>query len=486
MTAQADIQHEDPFGIVGTVQARVFHVEKAVAEGGFGVVYRAQHEVFRAPVALKCLKLPENLTEEQKTEFLERFRAEAELLFRLSAALPEVVRPLQFGVLDTASLVPFLALEWLEGQTLDGFVADRASKGQAPIPLSAALDVVGPVARVLSRAHQFSDRGKDVTIIHRDVKPENVFLAEVDGERMTRILDFGIARVRAATSAIAGHATGTDVLKAFSPAYAAPEQWSPETYGGPGPWTDVYGLALTLTEVLIGRAPIFGDLTAMMGAALDPELRPTPRNRGAKVTDNVERAFQKALAVDPRQRTQTIEGFWTQLEIAAGRSPSITRRLGTSPSLLSAVPTPELELALPDIAPPSAPAVAPPAQASPPSAGVHMVAPLRERAPAPLELAPVLEVERPVASRPRPVRRDVGPGAGVWVSPRDRAPTRSFAEKFSGPAWLIVLALAVGGAEIVWMRVTGERLNLPVRPLYIAGPLGIIGLVLVLIRLFED
>ena len=86
---------DDVFGVEGTTQAEHFHVEKAVAEGGFAVVYRAHHGMFRAPVALKCLKVPATLTADQKKAFLEKFREEAELLFRLSAVIPSVVRPLQ-------------------------------------------------------------------------------------------------------------------------------------------------------------------------------------------------------------------------------------------------------------------------------------------------------------------------------------------------------------------------------------------------------
>src|SRR5689334_1971676 len=110
----------DVFGIVGTTQAGNFHVEAVVAEGGFGVVYRAQHGGFRAPVALKCLKIPETLTERQREVFLEKFREEAEILFRLSASIPEVVRPLHVDLLDQkggAGFVPFLAMEWLDGES---------------------------------------------------------------------------------------------------------------------------------------------------------------------------------------------------------------------------------------------------------------------------------------------------------------------------------------------------------------------------------
>src|SRR3954463_10439763 len=109
---------EDVFGIVGTTQAGNFHVEQAVAEGGFGVVYRAQHGAFRAPVALKCLKVPEGMTTEQRDQFLEKFREEGEMLFRLSTLIPAVVRPLHVDVitLEGGRFVPFLALEWLDGE----------------------------------------------------------------------------------------------------------------------------------------------------------------------------------------------------------------------------------------------------------------------------------------------------------------------------------------------------------------------------------
>src|SRR5262245_51436324 len=112
----------DVFGIVGTTQAGNFHVEAAVAEGGYGVVYRAQHGGFRAPVALKCLKIPEEMNKRQREIFLEKFREEAELLFRLSASISEVVRPLHVDMLEQKGgrrFVPFLAMEWLDGESLD-------------------------------------------------------------------------------------------------------------------------------------------------------------------------------------------------------------------------------------------------------------------------------------------------------------------------------------------------------------------------------
>jgi len=473
------MQH-DPFGIAGTVQARVFRVQGAVAEGGFGVVYRAFHDVFRSDVALKCLKVPDTLTPAQRPAFLERFRSEAELLFRLSAALPEVVRPLQFGVLEAKQFVPFLALEWLEGETLDRFVSNRTDQGKPPLSLTAALELLTPIARVLSRAHHFNDKGEQMAIIHSDIKPENVFLATVHGERVVKILDFGIARVKAETNAIAGRATSQDSVAAFSPAYAAPEQWHPASFGGTGPWTDVYGLALTLTEVLIGKAPITGDLTSLMGAALAPDWRPTPRTKGAKISDAAEKAFERALAVDPRVRTQSVEAFWTQLDLSIGRSASITRRNVVDEALLGSIPPPpNLELELPVPAPPK-----------PRAAEAPMLQPIQMAPSTPFDDfdAPAGRLDLDVAPKPRssaPQRSRPAPISNAWSPPPP--PSRTLGERFRGPAWLAFFAVAIGAADVIMLKMTGERLMLgPLRPLYVAGPLAVLAFIMTVMRALEE
>ena len=391
------------------------------------------------------------------------------------------MRPLQFGVLETQQFVPFLALEWLEGETLDRYVAQRAAAGKAPLGLTQALELLTPIARVLSRAHHFNDKGQQIAIIHSDMKPENVFLATVHGERVVKILDFGIARVKAETNAIAGRATSQEGVAAFSPAYAAPEQWHPASFGGTGPWTDVYGLALTLTEILIGKPPIQGDLTSMMGAALAPDWRPTPRTKGAKISDAAEKAFERALAVDPRARTQSVEAFWTKLELSVGRTASITRRNAIDEVALGSVPPPpNLELELPAPAAPAAPVSAPTAAALPP---IQMVpsTPFDDFDAAPrldLDIAPKPRSSAPQRSRPAPV-------AAAWAPPPP--PSRTLGERFKGPAWLAFFAVAIGATDVILQKMTGERLMLgPLRPLYVAGPLAMLAFVLTLVRALED
>lgn len=311
---------EDVFGIVGSIIAGAYRVEAVVAEGGFSVVYRAEHQGFKAPVALKCLKLPEKLSAERQTAFLAQFRAEGELLFELSASIPTVVRPLHVDALtvDDGTFVPYMVLEWLQGETLGELLKRRGSQGRASIPVRKLVRLLAPVAEALARAHNFSGRSGSVSVVHCDLKPENIFIAKVGGDEVVKILDFGVARAQSVANQVAGQAAGRPKGAWFTPAFAAPEQWKPEQYGSVGPWTDVWGFALTMTEALAGQPALDGDPAQMMKAALDPGVRPTPKQLGVPLDATVERVFQRALAVDPRERQRDVGVFWDELTDALG------------------------------------------------------------------------------------------------------------------------------------------------------------------------
>jgi serine/threonine protein kinase len=327
----------DRFGIVGRVVASAYQVESVVAEGGFGVVYRAHHGGFRAPVALKCLKVPQHLGQDQQARFLEQFRAEGEVMFRLSASLPSVVRPLHVDAMTApnGAFVPFMVLEWLEGQTLDAIISGRSKAHQRPLGLDEVIELLDPVAKTLERAHHFPGPSGTESIVHCDLKPENVFVAKVAGERVVKILDYGVAEVqRAATRA--GHGSGALSLALFTPAYGAPEQWNPKELGSTGPWTDVWGLALTITEALVGRPVIAGDHQTVMRQVMDQRKRPTPRTHGASVTDPVEEALAEALAVDPKHRPHDVGVFWRGLLDARRRG--IEAPSGPAPVIPDLVP----------------------------------------------------------------------------------------------------------------------------------------------------
>jgi serine/threonine-protein kinase len=312
---------QDVFGIVGSTLAGRIRVDEAIAEGGFGVVYRAEHITFRGAVAVKCLKIPGTITAEQSERFIENFREEAEILFHLSAHIPEVVRALDADglVLDDGTFVPYIVMEWIEGRPLDSIIVVRERQGKPPLGLRRLVRMLAPVARALARAHDFRVPGGDaVCVAHCDIKPENIVITERDHPVPAKILDFGIAKARHRLQQQVGRITDRDAASPFTPAYGAPEQWLPKRFGLSGPWTDVWGMALTMVEALSGRPPIDGDMHAMMGAALDETRRPTPRNEGVVISDAVETVFRRALAVDPQRRYQDIESFWTELERVAG------------------------------------------------------------------------------------------------------------------------------------------------------------------------
>ncbi|MCH2109106.1 MAG: protein kinase, partial [Polyangiaceae bacterium] len=324
------VEQQDRFGLVGHTIAATFRVDAVVAEGGFGVVYRAYHLHFRSAVALKCLKIPTDLSDAERGDFLEQFRSEAEVMFRLSASLPNIVRPLHVDAVQTEAgeFVPFMALEWLEGKTFETIIEERAEASRPPLRLTEVVSWLSPVAYALDSAHRFEGPEGLMAIIHRDIKPDNLFLTNLGTGKIVKILDFGISKVRRAATQLAGHYSQTSGQAPFSPAYGAPEQWIPKRYGQTGPWTDVWGLALTLVEILKGDAVIIGDQQSMMGTILDLARRPTPQNEGVPLPDHINAIFEKGLAVDPRYRYQTVRAFWEALlaAISTDKSKSQSQR----------------------------------------------------------------------------------------------------------------------------------------------------------------
>ena len=202
----ATVGSKDRFGLKGNTIAGTFRVDEVVAEGGFGVVYRAFHLHFRAPVALKCLKIPGELSKEGRQHFLEQFRSEAEIQFRLSAALPNIVRPLHVDAVQSVDgeFVPMMALEWLEGQSFEKIIEQRTFSDQAPMGLEEVMELIGPVAQALHEAHDFKAGGESLSVVHRDIKPDNLFVTEIGGKKIVKLLDFGISKVRRTASQLAG------------------------------------------------------------------------------------------------------------------------------------------------------------------------------------------------------------------------------------------------------------------------------------------
>ncbi|AUX39693.1 protein kinase [Sorangium cellulosum] len=306
----------DHFGWVGATIDGQFAVEAVAGEGGFGVVYRGTHLAFEAPIAVKCLKIPSDLGEDGRAALLARFRAEARLLHRLSRLTTGVAQALHVGAATAPSgrWAPYIVMEWLDGETLESDLRRRSAAGIPPRGIDEAIALLTPAAEALAIAH-----GENIT--HRDVKPANLFLVQGRSSAPVKVVDFGIAKVFAETPSLSAALAQTgDGPRAFSPQYAAPEQFNAK-YGGTGPWTDVFATALVLLEVASGRRALSGsDVMQLYVAAADEQHRPGLRRSGIAASPELEAVFLRALAVRPALRYANLDEMWTALRAAQATS----------------------------------------------------------------------------------------------------------------------------------------------------------------------
>ncbi len=317
-------QENDPFGLVGQVLADKYRVDAVVGEGGFGVVYRGYHLSFRHQVAIKCLKIPPHFTADAQALFVSRFRDEGQHLSRLASAHVAIVRVFDFAIATSpnGATMPYLVLEWLEGRSFDAVLADRGARG--PMGEREAMASIRPAVEALSVAHELG-------IVHRDIKAANLFL--VDGPATTvKVLDFGIAKAisegDAVTQVTPRTATG---FAPFSPRSGAPEQFSPKKYGATGPWTDVHALGLLLVEMVSGRPPFDADDYGELFVAATGEARPTPRARGAAVSDGFEALCAKAVARLPHDRFQSARELLVAMDAVATEGAFVSAPPATVP-----------------------------------------------------------------------------------------------------------------------------------------------------------
>jgi formylglycine-generating enzyme required for sulfatase activity len=316
----------DPLRIVGQIVADKYRIEQLIGEGGFAVVYRAQHTIWNKPVAIKFFSGLSASPVDQRDHFQRAFIQEGALLTELSSQTAAIVQARDVGTYTTpdGSWMPFMVLEWLDGCSLEALLEREQAAHAPPWPLESVLSLLGQAAAALDVAHR---RG----IAHRDVKPANLFVLGSDarhGGATVKVLDFGVAKMVTDDTQLQAALARTGMnVTSFTPAYGAPEQFSRQV-GATGPWTDVFALALVAVEMLLGRPALDGeDVVQLAVAASHPERRPTPRTLGVAVSDAVEAVFSKALAVRPTERFARAGEFWTALSAAVALAPTPTGRV---------------------------------------------------------------------------------------------------------------------------------------------------------------
>jgi serine/threonine protein kinase len=292
-----------------------YRVDALIGRGGMGAVYRALDERLGRAVAVKVISPPAGVPASTRQELRARFQREARSAARLHH--PNVVTIHDFGT-DAELDLDYLVMNLLGGEDL----ATRMARPE-PFTPGQAVAILSGAARGLAAGHRAG-------LVHRDVKPGNLFLCgdEDGGPVEVRVLDFGIAK------AVADEATVTHLTRfghaPLSPAYAAPEQLRGDP--NPGPPCDVYGLGAIGWELLAGARPFTQEQLARIA---DGHHVPAPAPPPGTALDGLLGAvLLRALELSPALRPRDAAAFLDELEGAvAGRMPVPVPRPAAPPPL---------------------------------------------------------------------------------------------------------------------------------------------------------
>ena len=293
-----------------------YKVLSELGRGGMGVVYKAEDEKLKRPVALKFLRSDVLEDEEHKERFLREAQAAAALDHPNICTVHEI---------DEVDGETFIAMAYIEGQTVKDKIAER------PLKLNEALDIAIQTAQGLQAAHE---KG----IVHRDIKGANLM---VTPQRLVKVMDFGLAQL-AEQSRLTKTATilGT-------PAYMSPEQAQRLPTDRR---TDVWSLGVVIYEMMTGRLPFEGERQqAVLYAIAQEDPEPITALRVGVPTE-LDFIVSKAMAKDAAERYQHVEEMIVDLRNLNRPAAPAVRRLGVPVETAAAAPAPKTNRALQAVA----------------------------------------------------------------------------------------------------------------------------------------
>jgi eukaryotic-like serine/threonine-protein kinase len=260
-----------PDPLVGRTIGGRYVLERKIGAGGMSTVYLARHELVGRDVAVKFLAPELAVDESYRTRFLREARAANRINHE------NIIDITDLGETDDGLV--YLVMEHLEGTLL----AEAIRRG--PLPLPRALRIGLQMAWALGRAHELD-------VIHRDIKPDNVFLLPSHGGDFVKILDFGLAHVK-----------GELRLTASGTVFGTPEYMAPEQARGMRMTaaTDLYSLGCVLFEMITGRLPFDGPTTTLILKHMREEP-PRVASLVPTVPDAVDSLVAHLLVKDPEAR----------------------------------------------------------------------------------------------------------------------------------------------------------------------------------------
>ncbi|HEX6070627.1 MAG TPA: serine/threonine-protein kinase [Longimicrobiaceae bacterium] len=292
--------------LIGRAMAGRYLLREVLGRGGMSVVYGAVDQTLGRPVALKLIQQPPG-TDHLRDDLRRRFRREAGAAARISPH-PNVVRIYDYGT-DPELDLDFIVMERLEGRDLAALLR------QGPPPRREAVRILLQAALGIAAGHRAG-------VLHRDIKPGNIFLAAEDSGGV-RMLDFGIAKVLEAEGEEDLTVLG---LPPHSPSYASPEQLDPTRRLGPP--SDVYQLGLVGYEMFAGEKPFTQEEREALRVG-----RPVPlpvRGRWDDVPGPLRGVIERALLPEPSQRHPDAAAFALALAGAAQAAGELTDTIASS------------------------------------------------------------------------------------------------------------------------------------------------------------
>ena len=294
---QMAAQNEEACLEMGELLQDVFRVERFVASGGMGQVFRARDLRLERPVAVKVL----HGRFLESDSGLKRFQREARSLSRV--VHPNVVATYEVGVHQQS---PFLVMEFVDGPTLGTYIR---SKGR--LKLDEAVKLTTQIAAGLDEAHALG-------IVHRDVKPGNILLHRLrSGGLLAKVVDFGLALgAEGGEGGARGDVTTGKHEILGSPLYMSPEQIEGGELTGA---SDQYSLGIVLFEMLTGSPPFLG---SSLNAIFQKHLTAEPQSLQELCTwehaEKVWEVIQRVLSKKPSERYSSVSEFMTALRQASG------------------------------------------------------------------------------------------------------------------------------------------------------------------------
>ena len=275
-----DEVEEDP--LIGTTVDGRYVVQGLLGAGGMGSVYRAHQKTMNRGIALKVLK--RELSSDP--QIVKRFLREVQVVSVLRH--PNTIMVYDFG--QTPENLLYIAMELLEGRELSNFLSD-----QGALSVMQALEIASQVCGSLSEAHE---KG----VVHRDLKPDNIYLAKLGGQDVVKVLDFGIAKLDTGNEQTQLTRSG---LTVGTPPYMSPEQ--AEGRREITAASDLYSLGCIMYECLTGRPPFIGEspVKILMDHCTTPPQPMSAVNPGLNLPPVIEETVMRLLLKDVSQRPQS-------------------------------------------------------------------------------------------------------------------------------------------------------------------------------------